>query len=360
MVVANATGCSSIYGGNLPTTPFAKDASGRGPAWSNSLFEDNAEFGLGLRIGHERLRAEARRLTSELASVLGAELVEGLLSEANDDPTDEDAVRLQRKRIEELRAVLEEEASPSPAHRRLLLLADELVPKVVWIVGGDGWAYDIGFGGLDHVLASGRNVNLLVLDTEVYSNTGGQSSKATPRGAAAKFSTAGKQTAKKDLGAVARSYGDVFVAQVAIGAADLQTLRALIEAARWPGPSLVIAYSTCIAHGIEMSTSMRHQQSAVQSGYWPLYRYHPSPAPGARPFQLDSKPPSIPVSDFELAETRFSSLSRADPSRSRHLVALAQADVDERWHYFEQLAGVERTIAHEGDEPFRENDGDKA
>ncbi len=351
MVVANATGCSSIYGGNLPTTPWSKDPAGRGPAWSNSLFEDNAEFGLGLRLGYERLRSEARRLVAELRSLIGAQLADSLLAGVLDDPTDEAAIAGQRARVGLLRQVLARPiATRDPAAIRLEALADELVAKVVWIVGGDGWAYDIGFGGLDHVLASGRNVNLLVLDTEVYSNTGGQASKATPRGAAAKFSAAGKPTPKKDLGAVARGYGDVYVAQVAIGAGDLQTVRALLEAAAWPGPSLVIAYSTCIAHGIEMSTSMRHQHSAVASGYWPLYRYHPSPAPGTRPFQLDSKPPSIPVADFELAETRFSSLMAADSERGAHLLALSQADVDERWHYYEQLSGVERSVAHENGE----------
>jgi pyruvate-ferredoxin/flavodoxin oxidoreductase len=235
-------------------------------------------------------------------------------------------------------------------------LADELVEKVVWIVGVDGWAYDIGFGGLDHVLASGHNVNLLVLDTEVYSNTGGQASKATPRAAAAKFAASGKPTAKKDLGAVARGYGDVFVAQVALGAGDMQTVRALQEAAAWPGPSLVIAYSTCIAHGIDMATSMTHQKQAVASGYWPLYRYHPSPEPGTRPFQLDSKAPTVPVREFALAETRFAMLAHSDPGRSAHLLALAQADADERWHYYEQLAGEERAVPHEG-APAQEEDG---
>ncbi len=350
MIIANATGCSSIYGGNLPTTPWAKDRNGRGPAWANSLFEDNAEFGLGLRLGVERLQAEASRLVAELRPVLGDELADSLLDPSGGSPGDEAVVEAQRGRVEQLREVLERPGVAGPAARRLEALADNLVEKVVWIVGGDGWAYDIGFSGLDHVLASGRNVNLLVLDTEVYSNTGGQSSKATPRGATAKFSTSGKATAKKDLGAVARSYGDVYVAQVALGAADLQTVRALLEAAAWPGPSLVIAYCTCIAHGIDMSTSMRHQKSAVESGHWPLYRYHPSPAAGTQPFQLDSKPPSIPVRDFELAELRFSTLAHSDPDHSRHLLALAQADVDERWHYYEQLAGETRSVPQDSGE----------
>jgi len=342
MIVANATGCSSIYGGNLPTTPWTTNAEGRGPAWSNSLFEDNAEFGLGLRLGWERHNADARRLVGELRELIGSDLADGLLGA---DQSTEAGLAAQRARVDALRAVLH--SSPVPAVTSLLSVADELVDKVVWIVGGDGWAYDIGFGGVDQVLSSGRNVNLLVLDTEVYSNTGGQASKATPRGAAAKFAAAGKATGKKDLGAVARAYGDVFVAQVAVGAGDMQTVRSLLQAAAWPGPSLVIAYSTCIAHGIEMSTSMTHQKEAVASGYWPLYRYHPSPEPGTQPFQLDSKPPSMPVRDFALAETRFSMLARSDPERSRRLLALAQADADERWSYYEQLAGETRTMPHE-------------
>ncbi|MGC9963562.1 MAG: pyruvate:ferredoxin (flavodoxin) oxidoreductase, partial [Acidimicrobiales bacterium] len=276
MLVANATGCSSIFGGNLPTTPWAKDDNGRGPAWANSLFEDNAEFGLGLRLGVERLQAEARQLVAELRPIIGEQLADGLLEPSSGDATDEAVVAAQRARVARLVDVLDQPAVAClPKAVRLKGLADNLVEKVVWIVGGDGWAYDIGFSGLDHVLASGRNVNLLVLDTEVYSNTGGQASKATPRGATAKFTTSGKVTAKKDLGAVARGYGDVYVAQVALGAGDLQTVRALLEAAAWPGPSLVIAYSTCIAHGIDMSTSMKHQKAAVESGHWPLYRFHP-------------------------------------------------------------------------------------
>ncbi len=342
MLVANATGCSSIYGGNLPTTPWSTDANGRGPAWSNSLFEDNAEFGLGLRLAWEHQHTEARRLVQSLRGAIGPELADALLAA---DQSGEEGVAAQRARVAALRSALV--GVDDPAARALLSLADELVEKVVWIVGGDGWAYDIGFGGLDHVLASGRNVNLLVLDTEVYSNTGGQASKATPRAAAAKFAASGKPTAKKDLGAVARGYGDVFVAQVALGAGDMQTVRSLLEAAAWPGPSLVIAYSTCIAHGIDMATSMTHQKDAVASGYWPLYRYHPSPEPGAHPFQLDSKPPTVPVRDFALAETRFAMLAHSDPARSGRLLALAQADADERWRYYEQLAGEERAVPHE-------------
>jgi len=220
----------------------------------------------------------------------------------------------------------------------------------VWIVGGDGWAYDIGFGGLDHVLGSGKDVNILVLDTEVYSNTGGQASKSTPRGAVAKFAAAGKSTQKKDLGAIARSYGDVFVAQVALGANDAQTVKALLEAEAWPGPSLVIAYSTCIAHGIDMSTSMHHQKDAVRSGYWPLYRFHPSEVEGGHPFKLDAPPPTIPVADFVAVETRFAVLARTQPERAAELAELRQTDVDERRHYYEQLAGVERTVPHRSGE----------
>jgi pyruvate-ferredoxin/flavodoxin oxidoreductase len=339
LVVANATGCSSIFGGNLPTTPWARDLTGRGPAWANSLFEDNAEFGLGLRLGYEHLVAEARRLLAELASAVGADLASGILDA---DQSGEVGIAAQRDRLAALKDRLA--AIDGAAPRRLIGLADELVAKSFWIVGGDGWAYDIGFGGLDHVLGSGRNVNLLVLDTEVYSNTGGQASKATPRGAAAKFASSGKATPKKDLGAIARAYGDVYVAQIALGANEMQTVRALLEAEAWTGPSLVVAYSTCIAHGIEMATSMTHQKSAVASGYWPLYRYHPSPAKEAHPFQLDSKRPMLRLGDFALTETRFAMLARSNPERARHLLALAQADVDERWHYYEQLAGLERSV----------------
>ncbi|HEU4540332.1 MAG TPA: pyruvate:ferredoxin (flavodoxin) oxidoreductase [Jiangellaceae bacterium] len=349
LVVANATGCSSIFGGNLPTTPWARDAAGRGPAWSNSLFEDNAEFGLGLRLAHEQQLADARRLLAQLAPMAGDDLARAILDA---DQSDEAGIAAQRERVAVLKARLTglHDSHEEPA-RRLLSLADELVRKSFWIVGGDGWAYDIGFGGLDHVLGSGRDVNLLVLDTEVYSNTGGQASKATPRAAAAKFAANGKSTAKKDLGAIARAYGDVYVAQVALGANEMQTVRALLEAEEWSGPSLVVAYSTCIAHGIDMATSMTHQKSAVASGYWPLYRYHPSPSEGAHPFRLDAKRPALPLRDFALTETRFAMLARSDPERARHLLALAQADVDERWHYYEQLAGEERSLPQDDGGP---------
>jgi pyruvate-ferredoxin/flavodoxin oxidoreductase len=343
LVIANATGCSSIYGGNLPTTPYTANADGRGPAWANSLFEDNAEFGLGMRLGVEHHAQEARRLVAELEPQLGSELVQALLAA---DATSEAGVIAQRQLVAEVTARLDQLAADESVTdqriTRLRSIAAELERRSVWLVGGDGWAYDIGFGGLDHVLSSGRNVNILVLDTEVYSNTGGQASKATPRGAVAKFAVSGKPSGKKDLGAIARSYGNVYVAQIALGGSDVQTVKALMEADAWDGPSLVIAYSTCIAHGIDMTTSMAHQRDAVRSGYWPLYRYRPSTEEHGHPFQLDSAAPSIPVRDFALAEARFAMLARADPERSAHFLATVQADIDERRRYYEQLADVER------------------
>jgi pyruvate-ferredoxin/flavodoxin oxidoreductase len=344
MIVANATGCSSIYGANLPTTPWTVNAAGRGPAWNNSLFEDNAEFGLGMRLAVDAQTDHARRILERLAPELGSDLVGGLLEAVQDTEAE---IVLQRERVDRLRDALAHLEGPLASDaRHLLALAGDLVRKGVWIIGGDGWAYDIGFGGVDQVLSSGRNVNMLVLDTEVYSNTGGQSSKATPRGAVAKFAAAGKGTAKKDLGAIARSYGNVYVAQVSMGANDLQTTKALLEADAWPGPSLVIAYSTCIAHGIDMSKSMTHQKDAVKSGYWPLYRFHPSEIEGGKPFKLDSSAPTIPIADFVATETRFAVLQRTHPQRAAELATLAQADADERWRYYEQLAGMERTVPH--------------
>jgi pyruvate-ferredoxin/flavodoxin oxidoreductase len=344
MIVANATGCTSIYGANLPTTPWTVNAAGRGPAWNNSLFEDNAEFGLGMRLGLDAQSDHARALLTRLAPAIGEEIVLGLLESTQDT---EPEIELQRGRVAQLREKL---AHIDGAHhaeaQHLLALAGDLVRKGIWIVGGDGWAYDIGFGGLDQVLSSGRNVNILVLDTEVYSNTGGQASKSTPRGAVAKFAAAGKATGKKDLGAIARSYGNVYVAQIAMGANDQHTTKALLEADAWPGTSLVIAYSTCIAHGIDMTKSMSHQKDAVKSGYWPLYRYQPSEVEGGQPFKLDSAAPSIPVKDFVATETRFAILQRTNPERAADLAALAQADADERWRYYEQLAGIHRSIPH--------------
>ncbi|HTV10321.1 MAG TPA: pyruvate:ferredoxin (flavodoxin) oxidoreductase [Acidimicrobiales bacterium] len=360
LLIANATGCSSIYGGNLPTTPWAVNAEGRGPAWANSLFEDNAEFGLGIRIGAEAQQRLARSLVTRLAPRLDAALVEGLLSA--EDQVSEEEIAAQRERVQSLRARLGRLAaapglSPADAEAvaHLGVIAGSLVRKAVWIVGGDGWAYDIGFGGLDQVLASGADVNILVLDTEVYSNTGGQASKSTPRGAVARFAAAGKGTPKKDLASVARSYGNVYVAQVAVGANDIQTVKALLEAEAYRGPSLVIAYATCIAHGIDMAYSMAHQKQAVQSGYWPLYRFHPSEDAAAHPFHLDSKEPTLPVSEFVGSEVRYTTLAREHPEHARHLVELLQADTSERWHYYTQLAGMERRAP----EPAGEDDLDE-
>ncbi|HUP24220.1 MAG TPA: pyruvate:ferredoxin (flavodoxin) oxidoreductase [Thermoanaerobaculia bacterium] len=339
ILVANATGCSSIFGGNLPTTPWSTNAEGRGPAWANSLFEDNAEFGLGMRLALDQRAAQARHALCALRSEVGEELADALLAAPQHG---EAAIAAQRERVAELErrcaAVDTREA------RTLGDMAGSLVRRSVWIVGGDGWAYDIGFGGVDHVLASGRDVNLLVLDTEVYSNTGGQSSKSTPRGAVAKFAASGKPGRKKDLGMIAMAYGNVYVAQVALGGNPLQTIRALEEAESYPGPSLVIAYSHCIAHGIDMSKSMRHQRDAVTCGYWPLYRYDPTVSgAAAHPFHLDSHRPKGRFQDFAMQETRFTQLGRANPDGARHLLELAQDDIDERWHLYEQMQAVERS-----------------
>ena len=338
-LIANATGCSSIYGGNLPTTPWSKNREGRGPAWANSLFEDNAEFGLGMRLAVDQQEQYALLLLGRLSSRIGAELVEAI--RMNPQETEEQ-VHEQRLRVETIKERLA--AIDAPEAHSLLAVADALVRGSVWIVGGDGWAYDIGFGGLDHVLASGSDVNILVLDTEVYSNTGGQASKATPRAAVAKFAAQGKAVGKKDLGMIAVDYGNVYVAQVAMGANPLQTLRAFREAESYRGPSLIIAYSHCIAHGIEMRTAMGHQKEAAQCGYWPLFRYDPRlGGEGKHPFHLDSRRPTSSFRDFAAKEGRFAMLSRSHPARAESLLALAQKDVNERWHYYEQLAGVERT-----------------
>ncbi|HWQ24747.1 MAG TPA: pyruvate:ferredoxin (flavodoxin) oxidoreductase [Gaiellaceae bacterium] len=339
LLVANATGCSSIYGGNLPTTPWATNPDGRGPAWSNSLFEDNAEFGLGMRLALDQQAEAARALAAELFPDLAP-----ALSQA--DQSSEAGIAAQRERVAELEARCR--LLGTPEARRLLALARSLVRTSVWIVGGDGWAYDIGFGGLDHVLASGRDVNVLVLDTEVYSNTGGQASKATPRAAVAKFASRGKRTRKKDLGLIASAYGDVYVAQIALGADNPQTVKALAEADSYPGPSLVIAYSHCIAHGIEMRNGLRQQKLAVDTGYWPLYRFDPRHAhAGEHPLRLDSRRPKLPLSEFMAREARFAMLARAFPEEAAELAALAQHDVDERWHVYEQLARIEHEPAEE-------------
>ena len=344
MIVANATGCSSIYGANLPTTPWSSNSDGRGPAWSNSLFEDNAEFGLGMRLALDTQAESAGAILRRLAAHVGT----GLAAAVLDNPQQTEAqVVAQRAAVAELRDRLSAIQGDARTDAALLLpLLGSLVRQSVWIIGGDGWAYDIGFGGLDHVLSTGRDVNILVLDTEVYSNTGGQASKASPRAAVAKFAAAGKGSAKKDLGAIARAYGNVFVAQISMGANELQATKAIVEADAWRGPSLVIAYSTCIAHGIDMSKSMSHQRDAVKSGYWPLYRFQPTEAEGGQPFKLDSHTPSIPIREFVATETRFAILERTHPERAAYLAALAQADADERWRYYTQLAGVQRTVPH--------------
>ncbi len=329
LVVANATGCSSIYGGNLPTTPWSQNADGRGPAWANSLFEDNAEFGLGLRLSLDQQRREALALLEQL------DVPEALKEGLREPQPDEAALARARGQLDELKTLLAEREDA--ASRRLALLADALVEKSVWLVGGDGWAYDIGFGGLDHVLASGRNVKVLVLDTEVYSNTGGQASKSTPRGAVAKFASAGKRTRKKDLGLIAIGYGDVYVAQIALGGDNAQAVRALWEAEQYPGPALVIAYSHCIEHGIEMEHGMLHQKDAVDTGYWPLYRYDPRQE---KPMRLDSKR-KRPLGEFLSEENRFASLQRSRPELAAELDALEEADVDARWAQLERLGGAQ-------------------
>ncbi|MFN8544648.1 MAG: pyruvate:ferredoxin (flavodoxin) oxidoreductase [Candidatus Binatia bacterium] len=333
-VIANATGCSSIYGGNLPTTPFTTNREGRGPAWANSLFEDNAEFGLGVRLALDQHADAARALLGVLAPRLGDALV-GALHAASE--TSESDLAAQRERVRALREALRR--IDDPAARRLEVLADHLVRKSVWIVGGDGWAYDIGFGGLDHVIALGRDVNLLVLDTEVYSNTGGQQSKATPLGAAAKFATAGKEAVKKDLGLMAMTYGSVYVARVALGAKDLQGVRAFLEADAYPGPSLIIAYSPCIAHGYDLAFGAEQQRLAVDSGYWPLFRFDPRrQAAGENPFQLDSGPPKTTLDAFALRESRFRMLELQDPARFQALRAAAATETTRRAALYEQLA----------------------
>ena len=346
MIVANATGCSSIYGGNLPTTPWTVNSEGRGPAWSNSLFEDNAEFGLGMRLALEAQRNDALLLVTALAPDLGELAVEILETAENPDRSDPDAlVELQRDQVARLKKALATMEGPLP--RRLEGVADALVDTSIWIVGGDGWAYDIGFGGLDHVLASGRNVNILVLDTEVYSNTGGQASKATPRAAIAKFAAGGKATGKKDLGQIAMSYGNVYVAQIAMGANPTQAVKTFVEAEAHEGVSLVIAYSPCIAHGIDMSTMMSHQKDATESGYWPLYRYDPArEAQGLPGLRLDSRRPTKRFVDFAAKEARFAMLRKVDPERADTLLAQAQQDIDNRWHLYEQMVNIHRTAEY--------------
>jgi pyruvate-ferredoxin/flavodoxin oxidoreductase len=343
-VMSNATGCSSIYGGNLPTAPWVINTQGRGPAWCNSLFEDNAEFGFGYRLTLDKHNEFARELVAKMADTIGRDLADGIL---HANQTDEAGIEDQRGRVAALKGKLQS-MKDNPEARWLFEIADTLVKKSVWIVGGDGWAYDIGYGGLDHVLACGRNVNVLVLDTEVYSNTGGQCSKATPRGAVAKFAAGGKPQAPKDLAMMAMTYGSVYVATVAMGANDQQTVRAFLEAEAYDGPSLIIAYSHCIAQGINMRTGFDTQREAVQSGHFLLFRYNPAlAAEGKNPLQLDSKKPTIPYEEFAYKQNRFKMLTKSSPDQAKRLLALAQHDAASRWTMYEQLAAV-RVVGAEG------------
>ena len=343
LVIANATGCSSIYGGNLPTTPWTYNREGRGPAWSNSLFEDNAEFGLGMRLSLDKQAEYARELLRRLSAQIGEGLVEALLEA---DQSTEEGIRAQRERVGLLKARLRE-LPDSPEVRDLMAVADALVRKSVWIIGGDGWAYDIGYGGLDHVLASGYDVNVLVLDTEVYSNTGGQMSKATPLGAVAKFAAAGKRTPKKDVALMAMTYGNVYVARVAMGANDAQTIKAFLEADAYPGPSLIIAYSHCIAHGYDLRYGMEQQKRAVLSGYWPLIRYDPRRLQeGKSPLQIDSKPPSLPLAQYLHNESRFTILLHSRPEVAEALLEEAEADLRRRWRLYELWAQLQGNGHH--------------
>jgi pyruvate-ferredoxin/flavodoxin oxidoreductase len=342
-MIANATGCSSIYGANLPTTPYTKNLAGRGPSWSNSLFEDNAEFGMGMRLAVDQQNVYAKELLTQFAVKVGEDLTKEILEA---DQSTEAGIFAQRERIEALKtkvnSLLAAGANGSGnALRDLLAVADALARKSVWIVGGDGWAYDIGYGGLDHVIASGRNVNILVLDTEVYSNTGGQCSKSTPRGAVAKFAAGGKPSAKKDLAMMAVAYGNCYVARIAMGASDMQTLKAFNEAEKWDGPSIIIAYSHCIAHGYDMRFGLEQQKLAVQSGHWPMFRYNPALATeGKNPFVLDCKAPTIPLEKYIYNETRYAMLVHSKPEDARRLLAQAQADVMNRWRLYEQMAAM--------------------
>jgi len=343
LLVANATGCSSIYGGNLPTTPWGKNAEGSGPAWSNSLFEDNAEFGLGMRIAADHHMKIAKQLVSELAPEIGVEIADALVNAGQHVGSE---LRAQRRRVAELKNKLQEIINSSDKEKAVALLSivDHLVRRSVWLVGGDGWAYDIGSGGLDHVLASGRNVNVLVMDTEVYSNTGGQMSKATPLGASARFATAGKRIGKKDLALQAISSGNVYVAQVAMGANPQQTLLAMREAEEYNGPSLILAYSHCIAHGYDLKDGLRQQKLAAASGYWPLIRYNPAlRTAGKKPFVLDSPRPTIPLREYAYNEMRYKILTRTHPEEAEKLMEMAQETVNRRWHTYEHLSTQEPT-----------------
>ena len=337
MIVANATGCSSIYGGNLPTTPWAKDENGRGPSWSNSLFEDNAEFGLGFRLTIDKHNEQAKEMLRRMVNQIGEKLVDELI---NAKQVDEADIAEQRERVAQLKKKLQ--TIPGSDAKLLLSIADYLVKKSVWIMGGDGWAYDIGYGGLDHVIASGKNVNILVLDTEVYSNTGGQMSKATPTGAVAKFAAGGKPLAKKDLGLLALTYGNVYVARVAMGANDMQTVKAFIEAERYDGPSVIIAYSHCIAHGYNLKYGMEQQKRAVESGHWTIFRYNPDLIKeGKNPLILDCKAPHAPIEEFMYNETRFKMVTKMNPKAAKEFLQKAQTQVQRSWKVYESLAAMD-------------------
>ncbi|MCP4455760.1 MAG: pyruvate:ferredoxin (flavodoxin) oxidoreductase, partial [Planctomycetes bacterium] len=342
-MIANATGCSSIYGGNLPTTPYTTRSDGRGPTWSNSLFEDNAEFAMGMRLTVNKFREYAVELLGKVAEkgcldqALAQEIAEAVTA---NDPA-QAAIEGQRERVAQLKAVCEKNTACDECVK-LMTVADYLVRKSVWAFGGDGWAYDIGYGGLDHVLASGKDVNILVMDTEVYSNTGGQMSKSTPRGAVAKFAAAGKPSPKKDLGMIAMSYGNIYVAKVALGANTNQVVKAMMEAESYPGPSLVIAYSHCIAHGINMTTGYENQKKAVNCGHWPLYRFDPRLSDaGKNPLQLESKAPTLAFEEYAYGENRYRSLKQANPELAAELMKLATSDTAKRWKLMEQLAALE-------------------
>ncbi|MHB0876775.1 MAG: thiamine pyrophosphate-dependent enzyme, partial [Anaerolineae bacterium] len=334
LLIANATGCSSIYTANLPDTAWARREDGRGAAWINSLFEDNAEMGFGMRLAVDKQHEEARELVASLRDAIGGDAADAILTAAQLEP---EAVEAQRRRVAALKETLARRGDA--ASQRLLALADALVRRSVWCIGGDGWAYDIGYGGLDHVLAMGCNVKMLVLDSQVYSNTGGQSSKSTALGAVAKFAAGGKRTPRKDLGLMAMSYGNVYVAQVAMGANDGQTIRAFLEAESYDGPALIIAYSTCIAQGINMTQGMDHEKAAVDSGHWILYRHDPRlRLEGKNPLQLDSREPKLPITEFMYSENRFRMLTKSDPATAATLAVMAQAAAKERWRHYQHLA----------------------
>jgi pyruvate-ferredoxin/flavodoxin oxidoreductase len=344
MVIANATGCSSIYGGNLPTTPWKKNSDGRGPAWSNSLFEDNAEFGLGFRLAIDKHTHSARELLEELKGEIGEELAEAILTSKQEDEAE---IFEQRDRVEELKKLLN--SCKGTEAERLKSLSDYLVKKSVWMIGGDGWAYDIGYGGLDHVLASGKNVNILVLDTQVYSNTGGQQSKATMTGAVAKFAAGGKAQVPKDLAMMAIAYGNVYVARVAMGASDAQTIKAFVEAERYDGPSIIIAYSHCVAHGYDLRYGMEHQKLAVDSGLWATFRYNPDlEKEGKNPMQLDYKGPRIDVKNYMYQESRFKMVEKMNAGNAKAYLETARSHAEEMYKRYQNLAQM--SFKKEGEE----------